>query len=229
MSLPSCLYITPGIYTLLVALIAGVVPTLKVYERKWWIKVIYAIVLSCLCGLEFAAIRHDRREQDDKHRQDLGEQRQQFTDTIRNLLEVKTSVDDLKQVTINLNTARTGSTFKESVKITTLQLSKDILTFMAERDNLQPVFAFTTSGLPPLQAKNDAIESLNLRTMSWKTDTLSEYSKLFSPRVVSQLGKLKTQHVNVDDATELCTRATNPTMIRMCGKEIGDLALRLPN
>ena len=229
MHLPSCVYLTPGIYTLLVALIAGVVPTLKVYERKWWIKVIYAIVLSSLCALEFAAIRHDRREQDDKHRQELGEQRQQFTGTIRNLLEVKTSVDDLRQVTINLNTARTGATFKESVKITTLQLSKDILTFMAKRDNLQPVFAFSATELSPLQAKNDAIENLNVRTMVWRTETLSEYSTLFYARVVSQLEKLKAQYVNVDDATELCTRDRNPTMIRMCGTEIGDLALRLPN
>jgi hypothetical protein len=38
--MPTWLYLTPGIYTLLLAVVAGVVPTLKFYERRW-VKITY--------------------------------------------------------------------------------------------------------------------------------------------------------------------------------------------
>ena len=63
MGFPTWLYFTPGIYTLLVALFAGVIPTLKYYERLW-VKITYGVFLGLLCSLEIASITYDRREQD---------------------------------------------------------------------------------------------------------------------------------------------------------------------
>ncbi len=218
MRILSWLFITPGIYTLAIALLAGVVPTLKYYEQKW-VKITYGVFLGLLCCLEIASITHDRSEQDTKHRQELFTQQSQFQLTITELLIIK---DDLGRVNGNLEMAKTQAN-KNSLKIATLQLSKEILQFVVEQDNKQPLFNLGTGALA------DAIFNFNIRVNDWRMAFRSEFHKLFDKRIADNLQKLKAQNIDVGLTGSLCMQQSDPvTGIRKCGVEIGKLGETLP-
>ena len=130
--------------------------------------------------------------------------------------------DDVRQVNGNLEKAKAQSS-KNSLKVATLQLSKEILDFVVEQDSNQPSFILGSSGF------EDAVFSFRIRSTEWQRALSSEFHKLFDRRIANNLQSLKAQNVDVNLAVSLCVQPRDVvTGIRKCGVEIGKLGQTFP-
>jgi hypothetical protein len=127
----------PGVYTLLLAVLAGVVPTMEKWYKHKWVKITYGVVLGMLCLLEVTSIKNDREIQDRKHEKELTVERQRF-DQVFQLIQTLQSGQNIQ---INAETAllqENRRAQQTQLKIRALELSRDIGEFTT-RVNMEAV------------------------------------------------------------------------------------------
>lgn len=133
--IPHWMYLMPGVYTLLLAVLAGVVPTLERYKQRW-VKITYGVVLGMLCLLEVASISNDRRTQETKHDAEMELEGKRF-DKVVQLLQGIQSAEKLASdavtslATINQQTGATQAKAADrQLKVRLLDLARDIGEFV---------------------------------------------------------------------------------------------------
>jgi hypothetical protein len=230
--IPKWLLWTPGIYTLLVALFAGVVPTLKWYQCKP-IKILYAICLALLCGLEIASIRNDRAEQNHQHDTDMGQIFAKLdsmlskADLIQSALSRRDSIEqDLLKETRRPQPESVGA-----LKLRALNLAKDVSQFYYERALVRPIGPSSVELSAALNS-ND-IQKLEQREetkqKAWEQQTETVYQTNFAPPVKYIVEQLHAKGV-FDERKfngNVCA-APNYSDILRCAAQIQNAAQQLP-
>ncbi|HXY26245.1 MAG TPA: hypothetical protein VEI73_16455 [Candidatus Acidoferrum sp.] len=212
--IPEWLYWPPGIYALIVALVAGIVPThVKFYEHKW-VKITYAVVLSLLVGLEIAAISHDRAEQDKLASQRFSKTMEQFTNQMAYLTDFRKTIQaQWEDVDQKLQKAK-SQIAPNSLKVETLELTKDILAFVADREGVRPMPS-TSKDYPTLFDQ-------------WGNQTMSQYIVRFDQRLIALQEKYKAKGLDAESVGLMCMKPVNPLAIPICAREIQALTAKLP-
>lgn len=196
--IPSWLYLMPGVYTLFLALLAGVVPTLKWYDHKS-VKIAYGFLLGTLCLLEVGSIANDRKTQDDKHTGELNAQEVRFESTVSLLQKIQSA----QTVQLEAQTAllresereeRLSEKSQESgLKIRVLDLARGIGSFtmgvwMSEAELPQPATHGLAAMTDPAWARWEAQLEQSAH------NGIAEYHMQFAPSVTDITDQLKKRY-----------------------------------
>lgn len=172
-------------------------------------KVLWNILIFALMGAEIFAITHDRRDQDTKHLAELGRQEEHFEREMEFLVGLKTSFKgDLENVNANLAKAKIDSP-KGSLKIITLQLSKDILEFSAEIDEYSPSF--------PAGRGVGEQNAYFLESTEYMKKVIASYHKKFDGRIIDLFSEFKRKHIDYQSSQLVCGSPPNSSSIGYCG------------
>jgi len=230
---PDWLYLWPGVFALILTLVAGIVPTHKeLYEHKW-VKISYIVVLAVLVCSEIAAISHDRSEQDRHHLQELRDENDKFEQQMAYLMSFRQSVvGELNDVNANLKKARAEAPDQKSFKVTVLELAKDLLEFAADKEEIAPRFPIFT----PMEKAEQERQAYENVSDAYNKQAMAEFHKRFDGRIAEVLPGLKAKEakymtpngLNTRGTDMFCRAANAPAAIRLCGMELTVLGRSLP-
>lgn len=216
---------TPGVLTVVLALFAAVIsipPLNKWLEKKRSLRSLCICVFFLLAAGEILIIRHaeqvtiaERKDENENHLEELRKQDSKFEQEMAFLIDFKESVQSgLANVNARI-TKEKSQPNPDSLKIETLQLTKDVLQFLSDRERLRPY---------PSSSKD-------YRTASeqWGNDTLAGYISQFGQRIISLSEKYQKRGLDPGTIEVMCLRPVNPLMIPVCATEIQALTGKLPN
>ena len=121
---------------------------------------------------------------------------------------------------------------KNILKKRALQISHDVLTYLAERDQVKPSDAnFDHDSLEQLrQAENNYLQKYNV----WWNETRQFYLLNYSLELISVLNEMKAQGIDTksilsggNDIRSLCQIAVNELVLSDCGSTVGTLAKQI--
>jgi hypothetical protein len=217
--IPLWLYWWPGVYALILTLIAGIVPTVKIYEHRR-VKISYVVVLALLVGLEMAAISHDRYQQNKDLEQDRMMQATRFDQTMQGFTQMQRTIMASSQA--QERAARSAHLPEISLKKRAADLSAKIFSFLTDRKVNEPRLTPFGKTKEEMDAQFDAL-------VRYGNQTLSLYEEAFLSKVIAihdefaRLG-MRDSRLELDQFYE---HPRNEYAIEVTASEVGALAERL--
>jgi hypothetical protein len=213
--------IPPGILTVIMAVIAGVITMIKI-DNHPWLKRTFIIGFILIAALEICVINRSQQINNanstaifksfDKifERFDNLLKRQEDTYLIISSLELAQ-----KRVTsINVSAQ---SNHLQLLKYNTAELSRDILTFLADRQVNDPP-------LPRRETWDKDIQAM----VNYTNQTISLYYVRFGSKVIAAYKELKKYKYTDTQLDLFSEHPTNPIGMRIVAEHLGALAEQIP-
>jgi hypothetical protein len=216
---------SPGVLTVVLALLAVVTampPLNRHIEKLPWFRNICAAIIFLVAAGEIFVIQHADREST-AHYNLLVAQSQQTLATVVNvqqsIVAIQLSVGDWRVATEKYNQAKAKAQPSKppSLKLTALQLSRDIFEFLANSDKSAPVLSASAK-------TGSDLRDNYMQLVQHFQDANVEYERNFEPRISEVLARAEKEHLAIDIAGAkqgcLITGATNMFSMRNCAFEI---------
>lgn len=219
----------PGVLTVVLAFFAALIsmpPINKHLEKETnsWLRWLCIGVFFLLAAGEIFVIRHaehvsmnERQAQNTEHLRELQKQDTQFFEEMAALIDLKESIKSgLADVKARIVKEKSQTT-PDSLKVDTLQLTKDILDFLSYREGFRP--PVTSSRGTSYTAVYD----------QWQRETIAAYISKFDQQIISLAELYAKRGVDTKGVEAMCLKPVNALMIPVCAGEIQALTGRLPN
>jgi len=240
----SCLPLpAPGTLTVILALLAAVISMPPISERmkKPWLRAAAIFMFCLIAAAEIAIIQHadtmttaERKQQNVDHLKELAKQEAQFRDQMAFLIGFKESVvGGLNEVSAKLKIAKAAAPNRKSVKVSVLELAKDILTFVRDKDQeMRNLFSINRGTEQETREQMEReFNETNAKIEKFQADNLVEYRVRFSGRVKNVTDDLIAQTDEKEKALffqNKCLYAMNLYLAHDCAIGLSAMAEKLP-